>query len=82
MIDYRKKNLKQSDDYKKKWRIENKEKHSAHRKIEVAIRDGRMSKKPCGKCGNIKSHAHHSDYSRPLDVVWLCVRHHKEVHKT
>ncbi|QMV32651.1 hypothetical protein F1_00023 [Ralstonia phage Heva] len=25
--------------------------------------------------------AHHPDYSRPLDVVWLCDHHHKETHK-
>lgn len=24
--------------------------------------------------------AHHFDYSRPLDVNWLCIKHHKEYH--
>lgn len=24
--------------------------------------------------------AHHHDYSKPLDVTWLCEQHHKDVH--
>nr|DAD85891.1 MAG TPA: hypothetical protein [Siphoviridae sp. ctGdK3] len=25
--------------------------------------------------------AHHDDYSKPLQVRWLCRRHHKQLHK-
>lgn len=32
----------------------------------------------CGKDG--KLHAHHEDYSLPLDVVWLCPKCHKQRH--
>ena len=46
-----------------------------------AIRDGRLAKMPCFMCGCEQVEAHHADYSAPLDVVWLCVTHHKEVHK-
>jgi len=28
----------------------------------------------------MKAEAHHDDYSRPLDVRWLCKRHHEEAH--
>jgi len=31
---------------------------------------------PCEICGCEKSEAHHDDYSRPLDVRWLCRVHH------
>ena len=36
---------------------------------------------PCEVCGIPESHAHHDDYSRPLDVRWLCEKHHKQLHK-
>lgn len=43
------------------------------------IRAGRLEKQPCFVCGG-DGIAHHPDYDRPLDVVWLCQSHHKEVH--
>lgn len=49
--------------------------------VRNAIRDGRLIKQPCKRCGNPKSQAHHKDYSKPLNVVWLCQRHHNEVHE-
>ena len=56
-------------------------KRQAHIKVGNAIRDGRLTKAPCEVCGStIKVHGHHDDYSRPLDVVWLCPTHHKERH--
>lgn len=67
--------------YARKYRAENPRKRSAHRKVEVAIRTGRMTRKPCGMCGNVNSQAHHDDYSKPLDVIWLCPQHHKQRHK-
>jgi hypothetical protein len=32
------------------------------------------------ECGSAKSEGHHTDYSRPLDVVWLCKGHHLALH--
>jgi hypothetical protein len=31
-------------------------------------------------CGRTRSHAHHDDYSKPLDVIWLCSTHHRSRH--
>jgi hypothetical protein len=45
-----------------------------------AIKYGRLIKNPCEKCGGLKVDAHHDDYSRPLDVRWLCRKHHIEHH--
>lgn len=36
---------------------------------------------PCLICGDEKSQAHHEDYNKPLEVIWLCDKHHKELHK-
>lgn len=40
---------------------------------------GLLKKQPCWVCGE-KAIAHHPDYDRPLDVVWLCQPHHKQTH--
>ena len=45
-----------------------------------AIRFGKMKRMPCIICGNPKTHAHHEDYSKPLDVVFLCLSHHRRRH--
>lgn len=46
-----------------------------------ALRDGTLSRGECAVCGTTERiHGHHPDYSRPLDVVWLCAKHHAEEH--
>jgi hypothetical protein len=37
----------------------------------------------CAVCSSDQrgTHAHHTDYSRPLDVVWLCTICHSQVHQ-
>jgi hypothetical protein len=37
-------------------------------------------RQPCEKCGYHKSQAHHHDYSKPLDVNWLCFACHRKEH--
>lgn len=44
------------------------------------LKRGKIIKLPCNICGDIKSQAHHDDYSKPLDVTWLCRTHHLELH--
>lgn len=51
----------------------------ANTAVGNAVRDGRLKKQPCWVCGS-KAVAHHPDYDRPLDVVWLCQPHHKQAH--
>lgn len=52
----------------------------ARSSVSNAIRAGKLKRLPCVVCCSPKSEAHHPDYSKPLDVVWLCLKHHRETH--
>lgn len=58
------------------------EKTRARVAVHQAIQEGRLEKLPCEVCGTTERvEAHHDDYSRRLDVRWLCTTHHGEVHR-
>ena len=64
-----------------RWREEHPEAYQAQTAVGNAVRDGKLKKLPCEVCGaEANVHAHHSDYSRPLDVKWLCARCHHRLH--
>lgn len=54
----------------------------AHAAVNNAIAGGQLVKgTECSQCGAVeKLHAHHQDYTRPLDVLWLCARCHTDLH--
>jgi ribosomal protein S27AE len=56
-------------------------KANARTRVHVHIKRGKLVKLPCEKCGNENVEAHHDDYSKPLDVRWLCRFHHNEHHR-
>ncbi len=58
----------------------NPEKRRVQKAVYAAIRNGRLIKQPCVVCGDPNSEAHHPDYSKPLDVIWMCPRHHQRLH--
>lgn len=49
--------------------------------LNNAVRDGRLVRLPCQECGKKRSYGHHPDYSKPLEVVWLCAVHHSAEHR-
>ncbi len=63
----------------RRWREENPDRRRAQVLLGNAVRSGRVRPHLCWVCG-CKAEAHHPDYSRPLDVVWLCPPHHKQTH--
>lgn len=57
-------------------------KKSARTVVGNAIRDGLLIPEPCAVCGTLDQiHGHHEDYSKPLDVIWLCPTHHGARHR-
>ena len=63
-----------------KWQAANPIKARAHAAVHKALRDGTLKRGKCEECGSLRVEAHHDDYDRPLDVRWLCRRHHVEHH--
>ena len=66
--------------YIQRWRERNKIKSSAHNIVAQALRGGILIRGKCELCGVEKTVAHHDNYSKPLDVRWLCTKHHNEIH--
>lgn len=56
---------------------------AARQELNYAVRSGRVAKPDyCATCGsNAKLTAHHDDYSKPLDVRWLCYSCHGKEHR-
>lgn len=58
-------------------------KRAAHIIVGNAVRDGRLIKpgvyEACGRGGKIDGH--HDDYTKPLDVRWLCKACHLQWHR-
>ena len=59
--------------------LEKVKRYKARTILNHAIRDGKLNRMPCEKCGK-KSEAHHSDYSKPLKIKWFCFKHHRQFH--
>ena len=67
-----------ADEWKKTHKIE----FLAQRKVQRAVKSGKITRPDlCSICGRkTKLQAHHTDYSQPLNVIWLCPSCHKKQH--
>lgn len=64
-----------------KFRSNNPEKYKSHIIVFHSLVNGIISKSPCSKCGATTNiHAHHNDYSKPLEITWLCASCHRKYH--
>jgi hypothetical protein len=72
---WKKENPEKTLESNKKWAEKNPEKRHSHNALNQEVRMGRI-KKPghCSSCGSTEKRleGHHLNYSKPLDVVWLC----------
>lgn len=73
--------IKTSTEITRAWRAEDSRRNRAHTTVARAIRSGKLVRQPCSRCNDPKSVAHHEDYDKPLEVMWLCQPCHKKRHK-
>lgn len=73
--------------YMRKWRKTHRLTGEARKKMNcrsyanVYQRRGVLKPQPCVVEGCLnKAQKHHEDYSKPLEVMWLCRKHHLERH--
>jgi hypothetical protein len=78
---WRSKNTESAKAANTKWKKQNRLKIKAHSLLHTEVRAGRIVKQPCEVCGKRRVEAHHDDYTKPLDVRWLCKKHHMELHR-
>jgi len=68
-------------EYQRKSRASRIEAHKAYMAVSNALRDGIITKPShCERCQVEDIQAHHEDYSKPLEVIWLCRKHHLALH--
>lgn len=64
----------------KRWAGLNREKLEAQAMVRRAIRAGKLRRGRCEICGSMLVDAHHPSYNKPLTVIWLCRKHHQQLH--
>lgn len=72
------------EERRKRWTLHRQrhpEKSRARNLLAAAKKRGEIIAQSCEVCGEKKVHAHHYDYNKPLDVMWLCSKHHGEWHR-
>lgn len=59
------------------------EQNRTHNLFKSALRSGKLRRAEiCEKCGSgEKIEGHHCDYSKPLEVIWLCQKCHNELNR-
>lgn len=69
-------------DYQKRYCAKYPERHRANGRLNYRIGKGDIIRPlACSRCGATSAlEAHHPDYSKPLEVEWLCLICHKEEH--
>jgi hypothetical protein len=65
------------------WNRRNPAALKARRAVSTALKRGDLKKAPSCQirgCSKARTEAHHHDYRAPLDVLWGCRPHHRQLH--
>lgn len=82
--EYQRKNPDRVQAAKDAWAARNPEKKRAQTTLNNAVRDGKVEKGECELAGDDcrgRVEGHHDDYTKPLEVRWLCRKHHAQHHR-
>jgi hypothetical protein len=77
---YWKRHPKKAAEHSRNMRQKHPEHFRARDKANWEYKMGRLKRLPCSICGERHAEAHHADYSRPLEIIWLCRKHHCALH--
>jgi len=69
-------------EYCRKYCYSNPRARYCHLFVYLALKSGKVVREPCEICGNPKTDAHHDDYSKPMEIRWLCRSHHRKLHRS
>jgi len=64
----------------RRWQLKYPDKYQAQRKVQNAIQTGKIIRGNCKECNIPNAHAHHEDYSKPMEIIWLCAKCHSKLH--
>jgi len=64
-----------------RWQLKHPKRRWAHNALRAALKAGLLERQPCEVCGCDQVDGHHPDYDQPIAVIWLCRKHHVEVHR-
>jgi hypothetical protein len=68
---------------RKAWELRNRVKYLAHRAVDNLVNHyGFIKPDSCSVCGvPCETEAHHTDYLKRLDVIWMCRGCHRQQHR-
>lgn len=76
----RDKYLKSKKESLKKYKQKYPQRVKAVNAVSRLIKKGTIVRLPCEYCGKSPTEAHHENYDKPFDVIFLCRKHHLERH--
>lgn len=82
--EYQRQARRRSKEVARRWIVNNPERAKAQKKLNYAVFKGELERsEKCQVCGCVHRNiqAHHYDYSKPLEVIWVCTGCHGWIHR-